>query len=96
VCDAQRVKLNPELSEAIARHAGPRWRGSSGDTMISVRFDELAMEGFDADAIRSDVLAAGGSASERDAAMSGIDGIRRSRPLTAESFVIPVEALQAD
>lgn len=89
------MKLDAELSDAIAKHAGPRWRGSGGDTMVSVRFDDLAMEGFEADAIRSDVLAAGGSVSVRDAAMSGVDGIRRSKPLTAEAFVIPVEALQA-
>ena len=75
------MTLDPGLRDALAKHAGKPWRGTKGDEMVSVKFDALAKEGIDPEAVTDDVLAAGGSLGERDAAMAGEVGIRRSKPL---------------
>lgn len=87
--------LDPALRDALAKHAGQPWRGTKGDQMVSVKFDALAKEGIDPETVKDDVLAAGGSLGERDAAMSGNVGIRRSKPLSPDSFVLPTQALEA-
>lgn len=89
-------QLDPKLRDALAKHAGRPWRGTKGDTMVSVKFDALVAEGIEPEAIRDDVIEVGGSVSERDTALSGGGGIRRSKPLVAESFVVPAAALKAD
>ena len=63
--------------------------------MVSVKFDALAKEGIDPEAVKDDVLAAGGSLGERDPSMTGV-GIRRSKPLAPDSFVLPSQALESD
>jgi hypothetical protein len=93
--DGRVKQLDPTLREALAKHAGQPWRGTKGDTMVSVKFDALVAEGIDPDAVREDVLEVGGSVSERDTALTGGGGIRRSKPLVPESFVVPAAALQA-
>lgn len=62
--------------------------------MVSVRFAALVSEGFDPEVIRADVFEVGGSVSERDTPNTGEGGLRRSKPLVPESFVLPAEALQ--
>ena len=87
--------LDPALRDALAKHAGQPWRGTKGDQMVSVKFNALSKEGIDPESVTDDVLAAGGSLGERDAAMAGGAGIRRSKPLTPDSFVLPAQALEA-
>ena len=87
--------LDPTLRDALAKHAGKPWRGTKGDTMVSVKFDALVAEGIDPEAVRDDVLEAGGSLGERDTNVTGAGGLRRTRPLVPESFVLPAAALQA-
>ena len=96
MCDPARVKeLDSDLKDALAKHAGRPWRGSKGDEMVSVRFDAIMSEGFDLDRVRAEVLEAGGTVNDRDAPPAPSEGLRRTRPIAANSFVIPAEVLQA-